>query len=123
MAALDQAQAASTSGWNLDGAADSPGALPSPPRFSRHHGADRNFFLVYIVLIWLGIVGGFAPQMIKHVQTDAPAYPPILHIHAVAFVGWLVLLTTQVLLIRSARPNMHRVLGTGGAALAAAMIV
>jgi hypothetical protein len=44
-------------------------------------------------------------------------------LHAVAFTGWLVLLTTQVLLIRARRPDLHRRLGITGMALAPAMVL
>lgn len=37
-----------------------------------------------------------------------------------AFVGWLTLFTAQVVLIRKARPDLHRRMGKGGAMLAAA---
>src|ERR1700761_1770669 len=106
---------ASGTGWSLDDAASAPRQSPASQRFARHHPWDRNFFLVYVVLIWVGILSGFVPQVIKHINTHAPAYPPIVHIHAVVFVGWLVLLTSQVLLIRSARLHLHRALGIAGA--------
>jgi hypothetical protein len=109
----------SVTGWGLDDAANAP----RHPRFARQHRWDRNFFLAYVALIWLGILSGFGPQVIKHIKTHAPAYPPIVHVHAVIFVGWLVLLTGQVLLIRSARFHLHRALGIAGAVLATVMIV
>jgi hypothetical protein len=49
-------------------------------------------------------------------------YPLIVHFHAVAFVGWLVLFTVQVLLIRTARADFHRKLGMVGVILAVVMI-
>ena len=45
-----------------------------------------------------------------------------MHFHAVAFVGWLVLFTVQVLLIRTARADFHRKLGMVGVILAVVMI-
>jgi hypothetical protein len=95
----------------------------SHPGFARYHRGDRNFFLIYVALIWLVILAGFAPQVLKHIKSGAPAYPLIVHVHAVIFVGWLVLLTTQVLLIRSSRPDLHRTLGLAGVALSVLMIV
>jgi hypothetical protein len=93
------------------------------PGFPRQHPWDRNFFLLYVVLIWVGILSGFGPQIVKHVNTSAAPYPAVVHIHALAFVGWLALLTTQVLLIRSGRPDLHRRLGIAAVGLAAFMIV
>ena len=50
-------------------------------------------------------------------------YPLIVHLHAVAFVGWLTLFTAQVALIRGNRVDLHRRLGAAGALLAALMVV
>jgi hypothetical protein len=120
MSRLEPSQVASGAVWSADGALRDP---PSRQRFARYHRGDRNFFLIYVALIWVAILSGFAPQVLEHLKTHAPAYPSIVHIHAVAFVGWLMLLTVQALLIRSARSDLHRTLGVLGAALAAAMIV
>ena len=113
----------SASESSLVGSTTAPRAVPPPGRFAPHHPGDRNFFLGYVALTWLGILSGFVPQVIKHFKANAPAYPPIIHVHAVAFVGWLTLLTAQVLLIRSGRLGLHRRLGIAGAVLAALMIV
>jgi hypothetical protein len=76
-----------------------------------------------VLLIWLGIVMGFGPQIVKHVEKHAPPYPLIVHVHAVAFVGWLVLLTLQVGLIRTHNVRTHRKLGAAGAVLAGLMVI
>jgi uncharacterized membrane protein YozB (DUF420 family) len=124
MSASESSQAATSAvDWGPAGAARAPGAPLSPQRFARYHRGDRNFFLIYVALIWLGIFSGFGPQVAKHLRTNAAAYPPIVHIHAAVFVGWLTLLTAQVLLIRSGKLGLHRRLGIAGAALAALMIV
>jgi hypothetical protein len=92
-------------------------------RFQPHHAWDRNFVLLYVLFIWTGICMGFGPQIVKHVAEHASPYPLIVHFHAAAFVGWLTLLTAQVLLIRAGKVNIHRKLGVGGAVLAAIMLV
>jgi hypothetical protein len=94
-----------------------------PRRFALHHHWDRNFFLSVVVLIWLGVLLGFGPQILERLATTPAPYPIIVHFHAAAFVGWLVLLSTQVLLIRAQRPDIHRQLGMVGAALAGVMII
>jgi hypothetical protein len=91
-------------------------------RFAPYHKWDRNAFLVLAGLIWLGIVMGFGPVILKHLQTGQP-YPLIIHFHAAFFVGWLLLMTTQVLLIRVRRPDLHRKLGIAGMAMAPVMVV
>jgi uncharacterized membrane protein YozB (DUF420 family) len=95
----------------------------APRRFAPYHRWDRNFFLTYVVLIWFGILNGFVPEIVKHIARNKPDYPFIVHVHAVAFVGWLVVLTIQVLFIRRSRHDLHRRLGLAAMALAAIMIV
>jgi hypothetical protein len=91
-------------------------------RFQNNYKWDRNFFLLYVVMIWIGICIGFGREIVRHVQQHLPAYPLIVHFHAAAFVGWLVLLTTQVLLIRAHKVRIHRKLGLAAVILAALMI-
>ncbi len=91
-------------------------------QFAPYHKWDRNFFLLLVVLIWFGILNGFVPEIVSAVEKHKP-FPLIVHVHAVAFVGWLVLLTVQVLLIRRGRHEIHRKLGAWGAALAGIMVV
>ena len=56
--------------------------------------------MLYVLLMWLGIAMGFGPQIVNHIEKHAPPYPLIVHVHALAFVGWLVLLTSRVWLAR-----------------------
>lgn len=92
-------------------------------RFAPRAKWDRDFFLLVVGLIWLGILMGFVPDIAAHIRTHKPACPLVVHIHAAAFVGWLCLLTTQVVLIRSGRADIHRKLGIAGAVLASVMVV
>jgi hypothetical protein len=97
---------------------------PSGARpFAPYHRWDRNFFLALVAFIWLGILMGFVPEMLAHARLHQPAYPLIVHVHAAVFVGWLILLTVQTLLIRRRHVGLHRRLGVLGAALAAVMVV
>ena len=88
-----------------------------------HGRRDRNFFLLMVALIWLGILMGFGPEIVGRLQMHKPPFPAVVYFHAVVFVGWLCLLTAQVLLIRFRRAEFHRELGVAGAALYGAMIV
>jgi hypothetical protein len=74
-------------------------------------------------LIWLGILMGFGPEISGRFHAHAPPFPAVVYFHAVVFVGWLCLLTAQVLLIRFRRAEFHRELGMAGTALYGAMIV
>lgn len=92
-------------------------------RFAPRARWDRDFFILFVALIWLGILMGFVPEIAAHIRMHKPAYPLVVHIHAAAFVGWLCLLTTQVALIRGGRVDIHRKLGIFGAVLASTMMV
>jgi len=91
--------------------------------FAPNHPWDRNFFLLYAGLIWFGILAGFGPEILKHLQGHEKPYPPIVHFHAAAFMGWLALFTTQILLIRTKRVAIHRKLGLAMIGLAVVMAV
>ena len=92
-------------------------------QFAPYRRGDRNFFLIYVALIWLGIVMGFGGDIQDHIAKHKPPYPLIVHVHAAAFLGWMIVLTVQVLLIRRGRRDLHRKLGLAAVALAATMIV
>ncbi len=93
-------------------------------RFPAYHPADPHFFAAFVVLCWLGFAMGFGPAILGRVQgqADYPA-PLILHIHAAAYVGWLLLLTVQVLLIRTAHHTTHRKLGLIAVVLIPVMVL
>src|SRR5437868_13448276 len=91
---------------------------PFPP----YHRADRSFFLLFVMLCWLGVVMGFEPAVTQRFagHADYPA-PLILQLHVVAFSAWLLLLTTQILLIRMRRPMLHARLGMAAVVLVPVM--
>jgi uncharacterized membrane protein len=93
-------------------------------RFTAFHKWDRNFFLTFLAVCWLGVLMGFVPAIMKRYagHADYPA-PLILQIHALAFSAWLVLLTTQILLIRTRHTQLHMKLGLVGVALVPLMAI
>jgi hypothetical protein len=86
---------------------------PLAPRraFAPTHPADGALFLIYITLIWIGMILGFGGEIARHIKNNDPPYPMILHVHSAVFVTWLVAYTAQILLIRMAKPALHRRLG------------
>lgn len=90
--------------------------------FPARSNPDRNAFAFFTAMVWVGVLSGFGTDSYNHVSKHGLDYPLIVHFHAVAFVGWLVLFTTQVLLIRKLRPDAHRRLGTAAMALAVTMV-
>lgn len=93
-----------------------------PETFPAHHRSDRAFFAVFIAACWLGVLFGFFPASGARIMGRADYIAPlILHIHAASFVGWLTLLTTQILLIRKRRVDLHMKLGLVGLVLVPVM--
>jgi len=93
-------------------------------RFQAFHKNDRNFFLIFILVCWLGVVMGFVHPVMDRINGHPRfAAPLILKIHASAFVGWLALLTAQILLVRTRRTRLHTKLGIVGVALVPVMAV
>jgi hypothetical protein len=92
----------------------------TPRRFAPFHPWDRFAFPAFLAAIWFGILIGFVPDILHKAQTQY-RYLWIVHLHAAAFVGWLVLLTVQVALIRTGRRALHRRLGMIGVPLAIVM--
>ena len=92
--------------------------------FAARPRGDRAFFLAFVAAGWIAIYMGFDESVLKrwHGEADFPA-PPILLLHIATFVGWMVLLTAQVMLIRFRRLHIHRRLGLALLALAPVMVV
>ncbi len=85
--------------------------------------ADRLFFPL-MALTALAVVGaGFAPTYYLKFWFQTPALPAMVHVHAAAFTGWLLLLLTQVLLVRGRRVQWHRAMGKAAAAIVVVMVV
>jgi hypothetical protein len=84
---------------------------------------DRTFFASMLVTVWLAILSGFGYNNVQKYLAGNLTYPWIVHIHAVFFVGWLVLFTAQVVLVRQHQIGAHRRLGLVGAGLAVVMVV
>jgi hypothetical protein len=102
------------------------GSLPgrAPIRnFAPNHPWDRNFFLVMVALAWFGILRGFGGDIADHLAKHKPAYPIIVHFHAVVFVSWLALFTVQIFLIRMKRLSVHKQLGFALVWLAGVMAI
>lgn len=78
--------------------------------FAPWHRCDRFAFPAFVAMIWFGVLMGFVPQIIDQLAKGKP-YLLIVHAHAFLFVGWLVLLTMQVALIRTGRVHWHKRLG------------
>jgi len=70
---------------------------------------DDRFFVRGAVIIALTIVAGFSVQYLMGRSTFYA--PPLVHAHAIVFMGWVAIYLTQNLLIGSGRLDIHRKLG------------
>ena len=90
---------------------------------------DRKFYTgMAIVMLFTALVGFsrtyFLGLISGHARTITGRVPnTTVHLHALLFVSWLVLLIVQTSLVATHRVRVHRKLGYFGVALALAMIV
>ncbi|HEY4082146.1 MAG TPA: hypothetical protein VGM81_15760 [Burkholderiaceae bacterium] len=103
--------------------ATAPSNAVAEHRFAPHHRWDPRGLQILLALIWLGVLMGFGGSIAKHFAKHDLDYPLIVHVHAAAFVGWMALFTTQMVLIRSHQHALHKKLGLFGVGLAAFMVV
>jgi len=79
-------------------------------------------FYVQMAYVYLAVaVIGFAPTYWIPLLTGTLAVPPILHLHAVVFYGWLALLVAQTRFAATRQLTRHREFGVLGVSLATAM--
>jgi hypothetical protein len=83
---------------------------------------DRIPSLVWLTLIWFGMVAGFGVDMPRFLH-ESPPPAAVVDVHAVVFTVWLLLLTAQVLLVVGDRVALHRRLGWFMAGWAGLMVV
>jgi hypothetical protein len=69
------------------------------------------------------VVAGFAPTYYLGFWFGAPPLEAIVHVHAMAFTAWLLLLLSQTLLIRLGRARWHRAMGKVAVAVVAVMVI
>ena len=84
-------------------------------------GDDRGFFLGGAIVMTLVVVAGFSTQLAMGRSTFAA--PPLVHAHAIIFMGWVVIYLTQNILIATDRTVLHRRLGWIAAAWMVPMLI
>ena len=70
---------------------------------------DEGFFLRGAIAMALVIVAGFSFQLAMGRSTFAS--PPLVHAHAIVFMGWITIYVTQNVLVATDRISLHRRLG------------
>jgi uncharacterized membrane protein YozB (DUF420 family) len=76
-----------------------------------------------VFAIWLAIVVGFGIDIVRRAHVGALNFSLIVHLHAIAYTGWLALLAAQVWLVRTGRVAVHRRLGLAALVLLPAMLL
>lgn len=84
--------------------------------------SDRSRFFVRaaVFCLLIGIVG-FLPSYWIPMVRGSLRVPPLAHLHALLFYGWLLFFVRQALLVASGDVSRHRAWGVAGVALATAM--
>jgi hypothetical protein len=70
---------------------------------------DERFFVRGAIVMALTIIAGFSTQYLMGRSTFMS--PPLVHAHAIVFMGWVTIYLTQNLLIGAGRLDIHRKLG------------
>jgi len=91
--------------------------------FASYHRHDRVMVAGIASVIWLAIIAGFAIDLVNRAHINALNFPLIVHLHAVVYSAWLVLLAAQVWLIRTKHAAIHRRLGLVALVLLPLMLV
>jgi hypothetical protein len=81
---------------------------------------DRVIHAVWLGIFWVGILAGFGLDMKPFLSQSIPW---IVYVHAAVYVGWLLLLTVQVLLVIKNKVALHRRLGKFAAGYAVLVVL
>jgi hypothetical protein len=83
---------------------------------ARRRPARRRFYVGISIFMTAIMVVGFWPSYFARLLRGDVARPLVVQLHGIVFVGWMVLLLTQVLLAASGRVRTHRRVGSFGIA-------
>ena len=84
---------------------------------------ERVFYTGMALLMCACVYIGFGPTYYNAGLVHAPLFSPVLQVHGAVFTLWMVLFTTQAVLVAAHRVKWHRTLGTVSFFLPPLMIV
>lgn len=91
---------------------------------ARTRAVDRWFSVGVALMIILLNVAAFTPSLVDPSRRTVPLpLPPLVVLHALVSVGWLLVFLAQATLVATARVDTHRQVGVVGAVLSAAVVV
>ncbi|MGV3554181.1 MAG: hypothetical protein ACO1OD_02885 [Croceibacterium sp.] len=100
----------------MTGPADAAGTTPR--RFRPSFAFWMTLAMAFFVFGGFGI-HSFLPAL----RGNFPPAPPIVHLHGVVFIAWMILLLVQSALVSAGNVKLHRTIGTWGIAQGTATIL
>lgn len=82
---------------------------------------DRTFLWLAIVALLIAVIG-FTPTYWAQLPAGTTNAAPLVHLHALVFTAWPLLLVAQAIRIDRGRVRNHRAWGIAGISLATAML-
>ena len=83
-----------------------------------------SFFFWMVLAMCFFVFGGFGMHsFLPALQGNFPPAPPVVHLHGVVFIAWMILLLMQSALVSAGNVKLHRTLGTWGIAQGTATIL
>jgi uncharacterized membrane protein YozB (DUF420 family) len=76
-----------------------------------------------LILIWAALISGFGFNMVRLNNEGKLHFSPIVYIHIILYTAWQLLLTIQILLIRTKNLKLHKKLGLTSFGLIPLMII
>ena len=92
--------------------------VPKPRSATR----DRTFLWLAILALFIAVVG-FTPTYWAQLPAGTTDASPLIHLHALAFTAWPLLLVSQAILIERGKLRFHRTWGIAGISLATVMLI
>jgi hypothetical protein len=83
----------------------------------------RRFYVAMAVAILITVFAGFSRSYFLKSYFGTPELSLLLHIHGFVFTSWVLLFLAQTTLVAADRTDLHRMLGVGGAVLAAVVLI
>lgn len=80
----------------------------------RNRRITHVYYITSVIYMTVMVVMGFWSSYFGQLFGDFPERNWIIHVHAVVFTGWLLLLLVQVSLVASGNTKFHRKLGIAG---------
>jgi hypothetical protein len=102
---------------------DQPTVTMTPVAMGRPHRVNQWFYISVALLLILFNVIAFAPSIIDRSKRNVPLpLTPLVSVHAVLSVVWLLIFLMQTILVATGRTVIHRRVGMIGALVTVAFV-